>query len=117
MCYQASINKHNTNKTMLQNKAEHKSNKLFKILLLLLLTAMILWIIGQNINVYRYAVVGALFEILWLPMLLTIAVMPFAALYFWYKDQFKTTSKFLYLLLFCVCSVAVLYFLTIKSFD
>ena len=92
------------------NKIESKS--LFIILLLINLAAMTACLIGQNIDVYRYAVVGAIFEFLWLPIILTIILMPFASFYLWIRDKFKRTSKFLYLSLGSILSIVILYCLT-----
>jgi hypothetical protein len=37
------------------------------------------WILSNNINVYKYAIGGAIFEILWLPMLASIFSIPIIA--------------------------------------
>lgn len=92
------------------NKNESKS--FFIILLLIYFAAMTTWLIGQNIDVYRYAVVGGIFEVLWLPTILTIILMPFASFYLWIRDKFKKTSKFLYLSLGSILSIFILYYLT-----
>lgn len=96
------------------NQTENQSNSLFKILLLINLIAVTFWIVGQNINVYRYAIVGVIFEFLWLPMIAAIILLPFASFKYWYKDKFKVTSKFFYLFLFCILSIVTLYILTKK---
>ena len=41
---------------------------LSKIVFLLSLITFVYWLLGNSIAIYKYAVVGALFEILWLPM-------------------------------------------------
>lgn len=94
------------------NRIENKGNSLFIILLLIHLVVVTVWLVGQNINVYRYVIVGAIFEILWLPMIVTIIFMPIASFYYWYKDKFKRTSKFLYLLLGTILSIVILFSLT-----
>ncbi|MCY1531491.1 hypothetical protein D9M68_667190 [compost metagenome] len=94
------------------NNVDHKRNGLFRILLFINLFAIAIWIVGQNINVYRYAVIGAIFEMLWLPIMISIILIPFIALYFWYKDKFIATSKFLYFLVWVILSGAILFILT-----
>ncbi len=89
-----------------------KRKGLFIFLLLINLIAMTVWFIGQSTNVYRYAIVGAIFEILWLPMILTIILIPITSLYLWYKDEFQVASKFLYLLLWSIFSIVIIYILT-----
>ncbi len=81
------------------NKAVNQSNNTFKIILSISFIVLAFWIVVQNINVYRYAVVGAIFEILWMPMIAVLFLVPFVSFYFWYKDQFRFSSKFFYLLL------------------
>ena len=93
------------------NITESNSKKIFIILLLINLSAIVLWIVGQNINIYQYAVVGAIFEILWLPIIISLILLPFISSYFWYKAKFNLTSKFLYLLLWSILSLILLYLL------
>lgn len=94
------------------NRAASKSTNWFAILLLANFLAVTFWIVSQNIDVYRYAIVGAVFEFLWLPIIATLLLMPLVSLYFWYKDKFKRKSKFLYLLGFYVLSIVAIYLLT-----
>lgn len=42
---------------------------LSKIIFLSSLITFVYWLLGNLIPIYKYAVVGALFEILWLPMM------------------------------------------------
>jgi len=56
------------------------------------------WITANTFNVYSFALVGALFEILWLPMLLMLFGLPLICFVFWVREKFKLRS--VYLLLF-----------------
>lgn len=94
------------------NKTKNQSNRHFKILLLFSFIALTFCIVSQNVNVYQYAIVGAIFEFLWLPIMATLILIPFASFYYWYKDTFKVTSQFLYLLLLYVLSILAFYILT-----
>jgi|GEM_PF-3220126 len=38
------------------------------------------WLMGLRLNVYRYAALGAIYELLWLPMLLLAFAVPMLAL-------------------------------------
>ncbi len=96
------------------NNTENQKITFFKILLLTSIITFLIWVVGQNSDVYRYALVGVIFEILWLPMLAIILVIPLVSFYNWYKDKFKTTSRFLYLLLWSIFSVGIIYFLSKK---
>jgi len=67
------------------------------LLILLFLTVCIFWVVVNSFDVYTYAVTGAIFEILSIPMLLMLAVIPTVSLYFWYRDKFSIKSWFLYI--------------------
>jgi hypothetical protein len=54
------------------------------------------WICSRFINVYRFALVGAIFEILWLPMILMLFFLPVIACYFLFKEKFSFHSTYLY---------------------
>ncbi len=47
------------------------------------------WILSQLVNVYRFAVVGALFEILWLPMIVLLHALPMVSFIYLIKDRFQ----------------------------
>ncbi|RAR48582.1 hypothetical protein B0I10_105195 [Flavobacterium lacus] len=96
---------------MKASRTENQPNLSFRVILLGYVITMIFWILVQNLDVYRFAIVGALYEILWLPMLATIILLPSAAFYFWYKDKFNINSIFFYLLLVFVFTTGVSYFL------
>ncbi len=50
------------------------------------------WTISRNINVYQTKLGGAIFEILWLPMLALLFIIPFIAIYFWKKEKYALKS-------------------------
>ena len=62
-----------------------------------LLFAVSFWFIAQTANVYEFAITGALFEILWLPVILAGFAVPIIAVIYWYRDKFSIKSAFLYL--------------------
>lgn len=66
------------------------------------------WIISLSINVYSYAVVGAIFELSWLPALLLTALVPIAAILFWAKEKFSLRSFYFYALLVEVAALLVI---------
>lgn len=93
-------------------ESKNVTNK--KILIKLLFTVNIMvtgfWIVGWNINVYQYKVVGVLFELFWLPSIFCLVAVPVISIYFWFKSQFKNNSFFLYLLIWSILSIVGLYF-------
>ena len=63
------------------------------------------WYLAKNINVYEIAVVGAIYEILWLPFIGAPFLVPLIALYFWYKERFRINSLFLLSLLLALGTI------------
>ena len=114
VCYLDRINKLIATKScnMESNQTKNQSNSLFKIILLFNVIALTFCIVSQNVNVYRYASVGAIFELLWLPIMAIIILIPFASFYYCYKDTFKVTSQFFYLLLLYFLSILAFYIFT-----
>ena len=61
------------------------------------------WFITSNIiDVYKYALVGVICEILWLPCLLALIALPIYAIYFWAKEKFRLKSLYLLSILIIV---------------
>ena len=54
------------------------------------------WIIGNIADVYHYAFTGAIFELLWLPMLALIVFLPVISIVLLVKDRFNLRSMALY---------------------
>ena len=80
---------------------ETKRNRHRILIASLLLVAIILitvfWLTGQNVNVYQASFVGAIFEIIWLPMILFTFILPLVCIYFWSSERWSYKSPFLYL--------------------
>ena len=62
------------------------------------------WVIDLEAN-YKYAVVGALIEILWLPMILLLFLLPLFCFFFWMKEKWSLKSLFLYSFLIGIATV------------
>ena len=65
------------------------------------------WIAGNIFTVYKYALIGAIFEILWLPMLAMLFVLPVLCVIFLIKDKKYFKSYYLYALL--LMGIAILF--------
>jgi hypothetical protein len=66
----------------------------------------IYWILGNSINLYKSAVVGEIFEILWLPMLLCIFLLPILSIIIVIK---KKTQKLFPILSILIIAGTVLF--------
>ncbi len=78
------------------------------VLILSVITA-VFWYIGQSFNVYYFAVVGAVFEILWLPMIASLIILPILSLFYLIKEKFNLTSLYLYSFLILIATILYIY--------
>ncbi|SDN08288.1 hypothetical protein SAMN05421813_13911 [Daejeonella rubra] len=78
------------NSTAFQNSVNNK-----RVLVISIFVALY-WIIGNTVDVYYYAFTGAVFELLWLPMLALIVFLPVISIVLLVKDRFNLRSMALY---------------------
>jgi hypothetical protein len=78
------------------------------IVLLASIVVSIGWMIGQSIDVYRYAWLGAVFEILWIPMLVGLVGIPVFSIYRLLTEKFSFRSRYLYALLIILLTVTII---------
>lgn len=60
------------------------------------------WTLGNLFDVYQFAVTGAVFEILWLPVLALTFILPVVTIVLFIKDKFNFKSLNFYSLLLVV---------------
>ena len=85
-------------------------NQALLILTLALIVTILFWLVGNTIDVYKYAAVGAIFEMAWFPVILATFTLPVISLVFFFKDGKSIKSWFLYLAIISVMLI-VFYFL------
>lgn len=73
--------------------------QLSKFILILSLLISMYWLLGQLIHVYSQAIVGAIFEILWLPAIAMTFILPALSFMFLVKEKFDIRSLYLYSIL------------------
>jgi hypothetical protein len=66
------------------------------------------WIMLAFVDVYRYAGVGAFFEILWLPAVFLTIVLPALSLFLWFREKFNPRSLYLVSLVLIVVTFVLL---------
>lgn len=87
------------------------SNKKATVVVFVLSCIMTLfWLLGNLFDVYQFAVTGALFEILWLPILALTFILPLVALVLFIQDKFSFKSLNLYFLVLVIRTVLVMIF-------
>ena len=69
----------------------------------------IFWCVVQFVDVYHFAVSGAIFEILWLPMIVALFILPVFSLVFLVKERFNPKSLYLYSLLILLTTAVILF--------
>ena len=57
------------------------------------------WLLANLVDVYRFALTGAIFELLWLPMIAMLFGLPLLSLFLWFKEKFSIKSHYLHSLL------------------
>lgn len=65
------------------------------------------WLYFMNFDAYSVKFLGIIAELLWLPMLLLLFLLPVLDFYLWSKSSFQWTSRHLYLLL--ISAIFLLY--------
>jgi len=88
-----------------------KNSRLSKISFILSIIVLGFWSAGRIFDVYRYAAVGAIFEILWLFMLLMLFILPIIALIFLIKEKFSFRSLYLYTIIITVINILLMIFI------
>ncbi len=95
---------------MSQEINSFKNTRISKTFFLLSVLVFVIWLAGQIINVYRFAVVGAIFEILWLPMFAILLVLPIMSFIFWVKEKFNLRSFYLFTILIVITTILLMVF-------
>ncbi len=79
-----------------------------KIIFIVSLAVSTFWYLEQLFNIYHVALVGTLYELLWLPFLCTLFVLPIVSMIFWVKEKFTIRSLHLYSLLIVVTTILLM---------
>jgi hypothetical protein len=84
---------------MSKESPKYVFSKSSKLVLLSGIIVAVFWWQAKTSNIYQNAAVGAIFEILWLPMLAALFILPVISLIFWRKEKFNARSLYLYAML------------------
>jgi len=79
-----------------------KKSGMFKRSIIIFVLTMIVtlyWYLPLVINVYRFPVIGAIYEILWIFMIAGLFAMPVVSFIFWSKNKFDLRSLYFYSLI------------------
>ena len=95
---------------MKENLTPFKNSRKGKIFFILSVIVPGYWWMGQVINVYNSAFAGAIFEILWLPFLLILFVLPIISLILLMKEKFDVRSFNIYSIIISVITILFIIF-------
>lgn len=82
--------------------------KTAKILLIIQLCTILYWVLAKTAYVYKFAVTGAIFELLWLPAIAITFSIPFIAAYFWIRTKCKLDSAYLSIILLSIAFIMII---------
>lgn len=92
---------------MTEEPVVFRNSVMGRIFLLLSIAGLIFCVAGRFTDVYRFKITGAIFEILWLPMLIIIFVIPVVSLLFLFREKFSFRSFYLYSSIVSVLSIVL----------
>ena len=95
---------------MTENISLFTNTKKSKIIFLLSILVSTIWLLGRAINIYQFAVVGAIFEMLWLPVLGMIFLLPILSLIFLLKEKINVRSLYIYSMLINFATICFMIF-------
>jgi hypothetical protein len=81
-----------------------------KITLLVTVLASVYWMLVQIVDIYHFAVLGAIYEILWLPFLLVLHLLPVFSFIMLVREKFRFRSLYLYALLISLMTLFRIHF-------
>jgi apolipoprotein N-acyltransferase len=95
---------------MKENSTPFKNSRTSKIVFILSIIASGFWWLAKGINVYSDAIVGAIFELLWLPVLGMLFLLPIMSLVLLVKERFNLRSLFIYSILIGMATIFFMIF-------
>ncbi len=81
-----------------------------RVLLFSSLLAAFYWFIAMNLNVYEYAIIGVIYELLWIFMLGSFILIPIFSIYFWIKEKAGWWSSYFYATLISIGTFLYVYY-------
>ncbi len=79
-----------------------------RIFLILSIGVFLFFLLSNVTDVYRFAFVGAIYELLWLPAMLLLFGLPVFVIVFWGREKFSLRSIHLYSMLVWAATILLL---------
>jgi hypothetical protein len=95
---------------MKENLTPFKNSRTSKIVFILSILASGFWWLAKGINVYRFAIVGAIYELLWIPVLGMLFLLPIMSLVLFVKERVNLKSLYIYSILIGMATIFFIVF-------
>ena len=95
---------------MTESSTSFQNSRNNRLVFILSIITALYWSAGKFWNVYDFAFSGAVYELLWLPMLASIFIIPLVSLVFYVNDKFNLRSLALYSFLIMSALILMLVF-------
>ncbi len=89
----------------------NQTARLFKgyvIVFALTIIVTLYWYLPLYISVYHFPIIGAIYEILWIFMIVGLFALPVVSIIFWAKNKFNLRSVYFYSLIISLASMLFL---------
>ncbi len=95
---------------MPERSASFKNSRKNQVLFILSILTILFWLAAKSLNVYNFAFIGALFELLWLPMIISVFIGPVFSIILFVKDKYNPGSLALYAAVLQIVALYILVF-------
>jgi hypothetical protein len=82
-----------------------KNSTVSKILFTLSILIFVFWFVNYKIDIHNYALVGAIFDLLWLIMLIKLCIIPVMSFIYLIREKFNFRSLHLYTIIIAVTNI------------
>jgi hypothetical protein len=80
-------------------------SRMGKMIFLITLGASLFWIAARLLPVYENKIIGAVFEMLWLPAVLILFVLPIFSFLLWAGEKFRVQSAHLFSIILAALAI------------
>jgi predicted membrane-bound mannosyltransferase len=95
---------------MREGLSSFKNSALNKALFSVSIITILYWWTAKSLNVYHYAFLGAIFELLWLMMIAAVFIGPVFSILLFLRDKYNPRSLVLYSFLCQIIALCILLF-------
>jgi len=98
------------NSDMPDRSASFNNSGINRVLFILSIITIPYWLTAKSLNVYNIAFIGAVFELLWLPMIISVFIGPVFSIILFVRDKYNPGSLALYATVLQLVALYILIF-------